>query len=187
MAEMTQAWCAPSFSTYGHALGCRMTEWIYADRQSNPNAEDPAKWPKTGRVAFLDRVVTFTTVPAVAGGVAGQATQQVNIGGGKNIIVFSRQAAVLNTTAPGVGVAYAVLPNEQASYVDLQIQRQSGFIDVETAPITNNFGFGWLPNIRPVPELWLGNESRQITVFNNSNNAVKVVLTFTVALLDTGR
>lgn len=187
MADQMQAWCAPSFSTYGHALGCRMTDWLYGDRQSNPNADDRSKWPTTGRVAFLDRVVTFTTVAAAAGGVAGQAIQQVNIGGGKNIIVFSRQATVINTTAPGVGVAYAVLPNEQASYVDLQIQRQSGFIDVETAPISNNFGSGAWPNIRPVPELWLGNESRQISVFNNSSNAVKVVLTFTVALLDTGR
>ena len=187
MAENLTQWCAPSFSTYGQALGCRMTEWLYADRQSNPYADDRSKWPTTGRVAFLDRVVTFTTVPALAAGIAGQAIQQVNIGGGKNIIVFSRQATVINTTAPAVGVAYAVLPNEQASYVDVQIQRQSGFIDVETAPIQNNFGFGWLPNIRPVPELWLGNESRQFTVFNNSNNAVKVVFTFTVALLDTGR
>lgn len=189
MAEQMQAWCAPSFSTYGQALGCRMTDWIYADRQSNPNASDPSKWPTTGRVAFLDRVVTFTSVAAgtVVGGVVvpGQATQQVNLGGGKNIIVFSRQATVINPTP---AATYTVLPNEQSSYVDLQIQRQSGFIDVETAPISNNFGFGWLPNIRPVPELWLGNESRQITVFNNGTaNAVKVVLTFTVALLDTGR
>ena len=187
MEQQFQQWCAPSFSTYGQALGTRMTEWLYADRQSNPFAADPSKWPTTGRIAFLDRAVTFTTVPAVAGGIAGQAIQQVNLGGGKNVIIFSRQATVITTAAPAAGVAFSVLPNEDASYVDLQIQRQSGFIDVETAPIQNNFGFGWRPNIRPVPELWLGNESRQITVFNNSTTVVKVVLTFTLALLDTGR
>jgi hypothetical protein len=177
------SYCAPSFSTYGQALGARMTEWLYADRQSNPFADDRSKWPTVGRIAFLDRVVLFPSVAAAA-----TTTSQVNIGGGKNVIVFSRQAAVLNTTAPaGAPPAYPVLPNEQASYVDLQIQRQSGFIDVETAPISNNFGFGWAPNIRPVPELWLGNESRQITVTNNGSNTVKIVLTFTIALLDTGR
>lgn len=192
MAEQIQqqAWCAPAFSTYGQALGTRMTEWLYADRQSNPFADDRSKWPTTGRVAFLDRVVTFTAVAAATIGppfVPGTAQLSVNIGGGKNVIIFSRQATVISTTAPGAGAAFAVLPNEQASYVDLQIQRQSGFIDVESAPINNNFGFGFRPNIRPVPELWLGNESRLFTVSNNSNNIVKVVLTFTLALLDTGR
>ena len=185
------SYCAPSFSTYGQALGARMTEWLYADRQSNPFADDRSKWPTVGRIAFLDRVVTFTTVGAAAAGppiVPTVVQQSVNIGGGKNVIIFSRQATVINTSAPaGAPPAYQVLPNEQAGFVDLQIQRQSGFIDVETAPISNNFGFGWAPNIRPVPELWLGNESRLITVSNNSNNAVKVVLTFTLALLDTGR
>ena len=122
MAENLTQWCAPSFSTYGQALGCRMTEWLYVDRQSNPNADDRSKWPTTGRIAFLDRVVTFTTVAAAAGGVAGQAIQQVNIGGGKNIIVFSRQATVINTTAPVVGATYAVLPILLAVFVGLAPQ-----------------------------------------------------------------
>lgn len=191
MADMTQAWCAPAFSTYGQSLGCYMTQWIYGDRQSNPFSEDRSKWPTTGRVAFLDRTVTFTSIAAAAAVgppiVPTIATQQVNLGGGKNIIVFARQASVITAAAPAVGVAFSVLPNEDASYVNVQIQRQSGFIDVEDAPVNNNFGFGWSPNIRPVPELWLGNETRQITVSNFSNNAVKVVLTFTIALLDTGR
>ena len=190
MADMTQAWCAPAFSTYGQSLGCYMTQWIYGDRQSNPFSEDRSKWPTTGRVAFLDRTVTFTSIAAAVAGppiVPTIATQQVNIGGGKNVIVFARQASVITAAAPAVGAAFSVLPNEDASYVNVQIQRQSGFIDVEDAPVNNNFGFGYSPNIRPVPELWLGNETRQITVSNFSNNAVKVVLTFTIALLDTGR
>jgi hypothetical protein len=178
----------PAFANYGTAYGFRMTEWLYGDRQSNPFWDQPDKWHTVGRVAFLDRAVTFTSVAAVAGGISGVSTQQVNLGGGKNVIVFARMATVINTTAPvGAPPTYTVLPNEQASYVDVQIQRQSGFIDVETAPIQNNFGFGFKPNIRPVPELWLGNETRQITVTNNSNNNVKVVFTFLLALLDTGR
>jgi len=181
------SWCAPSFSTYGQSLGARMTEWLYADRQSNPMAENRAAWPTVGRIAFLDRVVTFTAVPAVAAAPTNIVTQQINLGGGKNVIIFSRQAAVITTEAPAAGTAFAVFPNEQASYVNLQIQRQSGFIDVETAPINNNFGFGWAPNIRPVPELWLGNETRQVTVTNLSKNVVNISLTFTLALLDTGR
>ena len=180
----------PAFANYGTAYGYRMTEWLYGDRQSNPFWDQPDKWHTVGRVAFLDRAVTFTAVAAavVAPFTPTVATQQVNLGGGKNVIVFARMATVINTTAPvGAPPVYTVLPNEQASYVDVQIQRQSGFIDVETAPIQNNFGFGFKPNIRPVPELWLGNETRQITVTNNSNNAVKVVFTFLLALLDTGR
>lgn len=181
----------PAFANYGTAYGFRMTEWLYGDRQSNPFWDQPDKWHTVGRVAFLDRTITFTSVAAAVAGppiVPTTATQQVNLGGGKNVIVFARMATVVNTVAPvGAPPTYSVLPNEQASYVDLQIQRQSGFIDVELAPIQNNFGFGWKPNIRPVPELWLGNETRQITVSNNGNNAVKVVLTFLLALLDTGR
>lgn len=179
------ALCNPAFASYGVPYGYRMTEWLYADRQSNPFAGEPSKWASVGRVAFLDRTVTFTAVPAVGG--ANIVTQQVNLGGGKNIIIFARMATAVVATAPGAGVAFPVLPNEESSYVTLQIQRQSGFIDVETAPIQNNFGFGWRPNIRPVPELWLGNESRQFTLTNLTNNVINVSITFTCALLDTGR
>ena len=172
----------PAFANYGTPYGFRMTEWLYGDRQSNPFWDQPDKWYTSGRVAFLDRVVTFATIAAGA-----TAIQQINLGGGKNVIIFSRQASVILATPPAAGVAFASLPNEDASYVDCQIQRQSGFIDLELAPIQNNFGFGWRPNIRPVPELWLGNETRQVTVVNNSSNTVKVAFTFTLALLDTGR
>jgi len=172
----------PAFANYGTPYGFRMTEWLYGDRQSNPFWDQPDKWYTSGRVAFLDRVVTFATIAAGA-----TAIQQINLGGGKNVIIFSRQASVITATPPAAGVAFAALPNEDASYVDCQIQRQSGFIDLELAPIQNNFGFGWRPNIRPVPELWLGNETRQVTVVNNSSNTVKVAFTFTLALLDTGR
>lgn len=181
----------PAFANYGVPYGYRMTEWLFGDKNSNPYWDQPEKWGHSGRVAFLDRTVTFLAVPAAA--VPGPPTtpstvsQSVNFGGGKNVIVFCRQASVVLTTAPGAGSGFASLPNETASYVHAQIQRQSGFIDVEMAPIQNNFGFGWRPNIRPVPELWLGNESRAITISNFSNEIVNVSLTFTLALLDTGR
>jgi hypothetical protein len=180
-----QQYISPAFATYGPAYAARMTEWLYSDRQSNPLWDRPAEWHKQPfRVAFLDRAVTFTSVTAGSFATPGTATEIVNIGGGKNVIVFARQASVLDVDAPAT---YNVLPNEQASYVDIQIQRQSGFIDLERAPVNNNFGFGWSPNIRPVPELWLGNETRQISAFNAGTNDVRIVLTFTVALLDTGR
>jgi len=179
----------PAFANYGTPYGYRMTEWLFGDKQSNPYWDQPEKWFHSGRVAFIDRTVSFLSVPVVTGGglIPGAATQQINLGGGKNVIIFCRQASVLTSTAPIPAAAFAALPNENASYVHAQIQRQSGFIDVEMAPIQNNFGFGWRPNIRPVPELWLGNESRQVTINNFSNNLVNVTLTFTLALLDTGR
>ena len=174
-------WFNPAFATYGTPLAQKLTNWLYEDRVSNPAWQQPSEWAKVGRVAFLDRTVNI-------GPVAPAATEAVtaNLGGGKNIIIFSRQATVRNEVAPAAG-SYPVLPNELASYVSLQIQRQSGFIDTEDAPINNNFGFGYKPFIRPVPELWLGNETRTFTVTNTSSVTVNVLLTFQIALLDTGR
>jgi hypothetical protein len=180
----------PAFANYGTPYGYRMTEWLFGDKQSNPYWDQPEKWFYSGRVAFIDRTVSFLSVPVRTPGppiVPGAATQQINLGGGKNVIIFCRQAAVVTLAPPAAAGTFAALPSEQASYVHAQIQRQSGFIDVEMAPIQNNFGFGWRPNIRPVPELWLGNESRQVTINNFTNNLVNVFLTFTMALLDTGR
>jgi hypothetical protein len=174
-------WFNPAFATYGTPLAQKLTNWLYEDRVSNPTWQQPSEWAKVGRVAFLDRAVNI-------GPVAPSSTLAVtaNLGGGKNIIIFSRQATVRDEDAPAAG-AYPVLPNELASYVSLQIQRQSGFIDTEDAPINNNFGFGYKPFIRPVPELWLGNETRTFTVTNTSAVTVNVLLTFQIALLDTGR
>lgn len=186
-AAQQAAYTNPAFASYGVPYGFRMTDWLYGDRQSNPYWNQPEKWGGVGRVAFLDRVVTFAAVPAVAAGVPGTQVQQVNLGGGKNVIIFARMATVFTTTPPAAGVTPAVLPNERSSYVFCQIQRQSGFIDTENAPIQNNFGFGWRPNIRPVPELWLGNESRNFTIQNFSSDIVNVQITFLLALLDTGR
>ncbi len=169
----------PVFSTYGTPLAKQLTNWLYADRTSNPAWDQESQWARVGRVAYLDRTVAITSL---ATGTSTVST--VNLGGGKNIVVFSRQATVRFTTPPGTML---VLPNQISSYVNVEIQRQSGFIDVEDAPIANNFGSGNEPFIRPSPELWLGNETRQFTFTNNSGSTVDVSLTFQIALLDTGR
>ena len=174
-------WFNPAFATYGTPLAQKLTNWLYEDRVSNPAWQQPSEWAKVGRVAFLDRTVNIVTV-----GPGETEAVTANLGGGKNIIIFSRQATVRNVGTPVAGT-YPVLPNELASFVSLQIQRQSGFIDTEDAPINNNFGFGYKPFIRPVPELWLGNETRTFTVTNNTSVTVDVLLTFQIALLDTGR
>lgn len=178
--SMDNGYVNPLFSTYGTPLAKQLTNWLYSDATSNPFWNQPSKWASVGRVAFLDRTVTFESV---ANG--DTSTQSVNLGGGKNILVFSRQASLRNTTAGTPNTR--VLPNELGNYCTLKIERQSGFIDTETAPVNNNFGFGWDPYIRPVPEFWLGNEIRTFTFTNNSLLTVRADFTFTIALLDTGR
>jgi len=172
-------WSNPLFATYGSALSLAMTSWLYGDRQSNPFWDQPAEWPRSGRIAFVDRVVNFT--PG-----AGTTPQVVtaNLGGGKNVLVFSRTATVTLSAVPGT---FQPLPNELANYVTLQIKRQDGFIDQETAPINNNYGVSGRPFIRPAPEFWLGNQAREFTLTNLSGLAINVAVVFQIALLDTGR
>ncbi len=176
----------PLFSTYGTPLAKQLTDWLYCDQTSNPLWNQPSQWAKVGRVAFLDRTVTFESVAP-----GDTSTQSVNLGGGKNILLFSRQASLRDTATAGVLPASTpntrVLPNELGSYCVLKIERQSGFIDTETAPVNNNFGFGFQPYIRPVPEFWLGNEIRTFTFTNSSDVTVRADFTFCIALLDTGR
>lgn len=138
-------------------------------------------WLKTGRVSYLDRSITFT-VPA------GQTViQAFNVSAGYNCLVFDRKATVVSTTAPVGGIlppAYTVVANEQGSYVELIIARKDAAVDTEQAPVSNNLGFGWRPNNRPqVPEYWSGSDIREFTLINNGQNDVKVVLTYTLALL----
>ena len=178
--SMDNGYVNPLFSTYGTPMAKQLTNWLYSDATSNPFWDQPSKWASVGRVAFLDRVVTFESI---ANGET--QTQSVNLGGGKNVIIFSRNASLRNTTAGTPNTR--VLPNELGNYVTLQIQRQSGFIDTETAPVNLNFGYGWSPYIRPVPEFWLGNELRSFTCTNNSGITVRADFVFTLALLDTGR
>ena len=185
MAEAPRAvgysnqWSSPLFATYGSALSLAMTGWLYGDKQSNPFADQPDQWYRAGRIAFIDRQLTFT-LPATSTPVITTA----NLGGGKNILVFSRTATVTLNAVPGT---FTPIPNDLANYVSVQIRRQDGFIDMETAPVNNNFGNGTRPFIRPAPEFWLGNQSREFTVVNTSALAVNLTLVFQIALLDTGR
>ena len=175
----TNQWANPLFATYGSALSLAMTSWLYGDKQSNPFWDQPGEWYRAGRIAFIDRVINFTP--------GASATPQVvtaNVGGGKNVLVFSRSAVVKRDVVPGT---FTPVPNELSDYITVQIRRQDGFIDQETAPVNNNYGVAGRPFIRPAPEFWLGNQSREFTLINTSGIAVTVSLVFQIALLDTGR
>lgn len=179
-------WSNPLFATYGSALSLAMTGWLYGDKQSNPFADQPDQWYRAGRIAFLDRTLTFnldaTSTPVIT---------TSNLGGGKNILVFSRSATVSPVEIPeppeGECPCFPPVPNERGNYVTLQIRRQDGFIETETAPINNNFGNNGRPFIRPAPEFWLGNQSREFTAVNLLGVAATLRVTFQIALLDTGR
>jgi hypothetical protein len=183
MADLQQFPVHPDFSQYGPQLGAKLTAWLFGDPNASPYAKQKEKWFEAGRVATRDVTVQFASVGATS-----QAIDPgVNLGGSRNVIVFARSASVAVAAAPAVNAPPFFLPNSLLDYVDVQIQRQSGWIDTETAPISNVFGFGWAPHVSPVPECWLGNELRTITVFNRSLETITVNLTFHLALLDTGR
>lgn len=181
-----QTWINPLFATYGSPLAQMMTTWLYGDRQSNPFADQPDQWPRAGRVAFIDRSLSFScpsSTPVIT---------TANLGGGKNILVFSRTASITTTTpfaspSGSTASAFVPIPSDLGNYVNVQIKRQDGFIDQESAAVNNNYGNGTKPFIRPAPEMWLGNQAREFTVTNNSGISLTVTLTFQIALLDTGR
>ena len=134
-------------------------------------------WLQSSRVTFLDRAVTFV-VPA-----GQQVIQAFNISGGYDCLIFQKTATVVKQEAPIAGAAFNQLPNEQASYVELQIARKDGLVDTEQVSVQNNMGFGFLPASRPSPEFWGGSEIREFTLVNNTVRDVKVVITFTLVLL----
>lgn len=179
-------WFDPAFASYGPALAGKMTEWLYGDANNNPAAFDNRSlWNRAGRVAFVDRTVLVTGVVAAATSVT-----NANLGGGKNVIVFARVASLTVSTEVNTGAVLRTLLADNQLYgaVTCQIQRQSGFIDTDTAPLCNIFGTAQRPNIRPIPELWLGNELRTFTLVNNlTAGTINVSLTFLIAFLDTGR
>ena len=128
-------------------------------------------------MTFLDRAITFS-VPA------GQnVVQSFNISGGYDCLIFQRTATVAKTTPPAAGVAFDALPNEDASYVTIQIARKDGPVDTEQAPVQNILGFGFLPALRPTPEFWSGSEIREFTLTNNGVSDVTVTITFTLVML----
>ena len=98
-----QMWSNPLFSTYGSPLSQAMTRWLYADPNSNPYANDEAQWAKAGRVAFIDRTISFVLTDSTPKIVT------ASLGGGKNILVFSRSANL--TYTPNDSGTPFVVPN----------------------------------------------------------------------------
>ena len=135
-----------------------------------------SSWIRSDRVTLFDRSVTYSVA-------AGQTLiQAVNLTGGFDALVFDRKAAVVFTDGPLISTN-RVLPNQTASYVRMSISRQNAEVDMDEAPINSNMGFGWRPNTRPVPEFWRGADIREISINNDNGFAIRVTLTFTLALL----
>lgn len=171
----------PVFSSWSTQLGEAYTRWIFADRQSNPYYDQPDKWPQAGQVVFADRSLNFTNIATGA-----QSTLPLNIGGGKNVVVFNRVCIVIPSQ---VGTPNTVvLPNQISAYVTVQQERQDGLIEIETTPIVNTFGFGWsqYPAF-PCPEKWQGNQQRSLTVTNTTGVSVDIKFSWKIAYLNTGR
>lgn len=134
-------------------------------------------WLLTDRVTFLDRSITFN-VPAGT-----QVVQSFNVSGGYDCLIFQRTASVVKSTPPGALVNFDQLPNEDASYIKLQIARKDGLVDTEQCPVQNNLGFGFFPAYRPTPEFWSGKDVREFTLINDTVSDVTVTITFTLVLL----
>lgn len=176
-------WISPAFSRYDAVLAQAMTKWLYADPQSNPNWKDPAKWAGSGRIQFVSRTLVFPTIAA-----GGNLTQLFQLGGGRNTLVFGRTATVVPSVSFPVAPAVPpTLPNERASHTLITQTRTDGWIEIENQPIANCFGSGQWPFIPPIPEFWYGNSDRNILVTNNTNDVSTITLSWTVAMLDTGR
>ncbi len=174
------AYIDPVFSSWATPLGEAYTRWILADKQSNPYYDQPAKWPEAGQIVFADRSLNFL---AVANGAT--QTLPLNLGGGKNVIVFSRVCAVVPTTPATPNSV--VLPNQISSYVTVHEERQDGLIEIEDTPITNVFGMGWAQHTFPCPEKWQGNQQRSLTVTNQTGDMVNMMFSWKIAYLNTGR
>jgi hypothetical protein len=179
----TNNWIAPEFASWAGPLGEALTQWIYADQVSNPTAYDkPEQWPGCGAVTFVDRSLQFLGVAA------GQtASNTLLLGGGRNVIVFSRTATVVPSTI-SIDPNTVVLPNQLSSFVKLGQIRQDNlvFIDANT-PLINTFGWGLAPYVEPIPQRWTGNVKMNYAVTNNTAGQVDVTITYKVAFLNNGR
>lgn len=172
----------PVFSSWATPLGEAYTKWLFADKQSNPFFDQPDKWPNAGQVVFADRSLNFLTVGAGAGTTV---TLPLNLGGGKNTLVFGR-VCIVAPTAPVVPNA-VVLPNQISAYVTVLQERQDGLIETETTPIVNTYGFGWSPHSFPCPEKWQGNQQRNLTIINSTGIVIDVRFSWKIAYLNSGR
>ena len=170
----------PIFTSWSPPMAQALTNWIFADKQSNPLYDKPAEWGGAGQVVFADRSLNILSLANGA-----TATLPLNLGGGKNVLLFSRVCSVVPTAPAGPNAV--VLPNQIHSYVLVQQERQDGLIEIETTPISNVFGFGWSPHVLPFPEKWQGNQQRSLVVANASGVTVNVRFSWKIAYLHTGR
>jgi hypothetical protein len=161
-------------------LALAMTKWLYGDPKANPLWNKPSEWATGPRVQIVKRSLDFTNIAS-----GSNDTQKLSLVGGKNAIVLGRMATIKLHAVPGAPLQ---LPNEYGSYVKLEQRRTDGWLDIQDAPMNNSFGTvpGW-PDMTPSPEFWLGNSDRTIVVTNGWGAPVTVTVSWSVALLDTGR
>ena len=181
---MPANYIAPEFGIYAEkstVLARAMTKWLFADPKSNPFWNKPEMWERGPRVKIVKRGLDFLNI---ANGSA--PIQKLSLIGGKNAIVFSSMATIKLFTVPAPTPLQ--IPNEYGSYVTINQKRTDGFVEIDTMPLNNAYGTvpGW-PVVTPAPEFWMGNSDRVITITNNWGANVSVNLSWTVAMLDTGR
>lgn len=174
-----QHYIDPAFARYDPVLAAAMTRFLYADPTS-PVQNDPNRWQGAGVVRYINRTLAFPDV-----GPGGQTdSARINLVGGRNCIVFAKMI----TVTPSAPAAPIVVPNQYASYVNVEIKRADGFILTEDQPASNTFGSGQWPFTYPSPDLWAGTTERVVTVTNNNNpDTCDIVLNWLVAVLDFGR
>jgi hypothetical protein len=171
-------WSNPAFSLYDPALARAMTEFLYKDPWY-PYHGDESKWSTFGVIHTVWRKLDVTALGVNAD------VQRLALMGGRNTIVISKMATVVNNT-----YAAEALDGRYCGYVTYEQKRADGFIEVEQQPVANTWGCtpGW-PAIPPIPEFWVGNNDRVVTTTNLAA-AVPVTLDITYgwlcAVLDTG-
>lgn len=156
-----------------------MTRHLYED-PDNRLSWDPADWRRGPQPQFVTRTLTFEDVPATLG--ANSSTTTSNLLGGRNYVLFGRSALVQ------VGAGTDVLPNELTTFFNYRESLAFGQTNIEEGPL--DFVFGSRPAFPVVlmqPILGMGRMAREYYVENNSGSVATVILSFQLAVLDTGR
>ena len=154
-------------------LAIAYTHWLYSDPNGNPATWDkPDLWRGTGHVQFVKR-----TINSIIGAAGTDDEQTLQIWGGRNAVVFSRQATVKTTVPPGTP---ANLPFELPNYVTFKQENADGQFNVDETPVSNVFGIvpGQPYTVDP-PEMWWGNSEKKYTVGNDTGVAMTADLTWT--------
>ena len=165
-------------------LAVAYTHWLYSDPNSNPSSWDKPELWKTGpKVKFIKRVINMSILNAGA-----DLTITRQLFGGKNAVVFNRQATVKLTTAPAFPNPPLRIPNEHSSYVTYQQVSDDGQNNVEEPTIEHVFGtIPGQPFTLDPPQLWWGNAEKTYTLGNDFGADITANLVWTAAILDTAR